>query len=763
MRARSRAFTLIELITVIAISAILLTLILIPVIQSFNLTRAAQGFADAQDRARILIDSITREISNSSGVRDNSGVRGSLGIVLPGQNGNPAELILDGVKLDIVKPAQGNPGNIRDGAFVNPDTNKADPTLKAPRGDVLLPVAPGATLVRYFVGLRRPLVQRGGAVVAGTYNNPYDGLLMARNANADNLYVLYRAEVQPRIYNSSTGRFEVNRQLFLDVDNDGEPDYDDAWFFQFRPGIDYNVNDQSLTQAGQQKANRVQAWIGRSSIVTEISRYDMVQTQFDRRTRQVIWDGNAPRVVPLISFFPTRITSEPAEGQVALRSGDEAPNIRKIGSETFRTEYGGWTSLFMRVWPSRFPNAPFDSASFSAVWPAWDRNLVPGYVVGRPGVDGNGAPLPFSLYFWDGTGSEVSSGTELFDAYAYVRARDADPTVGAPDPLFAYPFSFGVSQANARSGWLGDQALRDAFVPIVPAPREGKATASFAITEVGNGSQLPPGRDNRPSAATGPALTPGNDTGLTGSWSDAVYAPSSPTQQINRRFNKLWVEWANLVPSQGGQPVFARETTVKRFIDLRVLPNLDGSLSPLHPTSGFARARIVPGSEVVIGPDQRPGQNYGRYVRYARTTERPVGKNQYYINYVHQREPEDWAALGFNVPADIYDARTYTPNNLVSAILQPVFRAGYLELNSNFGEPLPEGYLDSGGQFVATGNILVSYRFQFTEPNDVVAVDYDSRQVIGINLTIRNYPQTTLPNPQTITVKGTATVRNFIR
>jgi hypothetical protein len=50
-----------------------------------------------------------------------------------------------------------------------------------------------------------------------------------------------------------------------------------------------------------------------------------------------------------------------------------------------------------------------------------------------------------------------------------------------------------------------------------------------------------------------------------------------------------------------------------------------------------------------------------------------------------------------------------------------------------------------------------------TESSDVFAVDYDTRQVIDVNLTIRNYPQTTLPTSQTVTLKGSATVRNFIR
>jgi hypothetical protein len=44
-----------------------------------------------------------------------------------------------------------------------------------------------------------------------------------------------------------------------------------------------------------------------------------------------------------------------------------------------------------------------------------------------------------------------------------------------------------------------------------------------------------------------------------------------------------------------------------------------------------------------------------------------------------------------------------------------------------------------------------------------VSVDYDSRQVINVLLTVRSFPQSTLPNPGTITLQATAPVRNFLR
>ena len=100
---------------------------------------------------------------------------------------------------------------------------------------------------------------------------------------------------------------------------------------------------------------------------------------------------------------------------------------------------------------------------------------------------------------------------------------------------------------------------------------------------------------------------------------------------------------------------------------------------------------------------------------------------------------------------DIYNPQSFQSGDFTWTILASQYRAGYLELNSNKNEPLPDG------------NIFVAYRFQFTEPNDVVTADYDSSEVMEIVLTIRNFPQTANPEPQAITVKGTADVRNFIR
>ena len=99
-------------------------------------------------------------------------------------------------------------------------------------------------------------------------------------------------------------------------------------------------------------------------------------------------------------------------------------------------------------------------------------------------------------------------------------------------------------------------------------------------------------------------------------------------------------------------------------------------------------------------------------------------------------------AIEVPLPADVVVERASTSAQI---------RAALIAQDEIFGEPLP------------TGNIFVSYRFQFTEPSDTFAIDYDTRQVLDINLTIRNFPQSNLPNGQSITVQGSASVRNFIR
>lgn len=663
-----RAFTLVELITVMAITAILLTIIVVPMIQSFNYVRQAQAFAEAQEKGRLVLERISREINNSAGVRDNSGVRGACDVVVPDQNGVPRAVRLNYAKLDIVKPAQS--GYADANGILNPNTGKYDPTLKSLKGQIVLPVAPGTTIVRYFIGLRDPF---------RPYTNPYDGLLMARSGLQDNLYVLYRAEVTPYIF---SGGSLVANQRFFEADANGAPILDDPAFF---------VNDGNPA-----KAARIRNWMKASTIVTELSRFDMIMPIYDKRTRAVVYEPDGrPRLLALVQFRPVRVSSEPAEGNEAVRQGEEGEGMDQYASGVFKTKLAGWANVVVRA--------------YGAGW----TNGSP-YEVARDDGLGN-----TTIYYYEpALGDDLSSGVPLFNISEYERA------VQSNSPADKYPFSLALNQTN-----LASAARRAAFMPFYLNPHSGKVVSSFGIHEVGQDAGVT--GDNLPEVEVGPSIVPDTKDGverLTGNWSDYT--------TINERFVRVWEQYPQLRPYG-----------VHRYIDLRVVPNADGTPSPLHPDPnvGFPRATIVPGSEVVTGPSQTPGPTYGTIVRYTRTTGRP-GPNQYRINYVNLPEPSDYSLLGLNNPPATYD-----PNNFESAVIQPRYKVGYIELYSEPTVPIPPG------------NITVSYRFQFTRPGDTIAVDYDSRQMIQILLTMRNFPQTSAPNPQGITLETTATVRNYLR
>ncbi|MFZ4506298.1 MAG: pilus assembly FimT family protein [Fimbriimonas sp.] len=730
---RRRAFTLIELLTVMAITGILLTLIVLPVFQSFNLTRAAQAFVDAQEKARTLTERISREISNAASVRENRGLMGSITLVVPGRDRNQVDVTLPWAKLDMIKVAEGDPARFN-GAFVNPITGKADPTQRSPRGQVQLPVTAGMTLVRYFVGLREPLAPNGSP---NTYNNPYDGLLMALNGERDNLFVLYRAELP--IYDYSTGNL-------VDEDGNGVPDFflangdgsaadlDDPAFFTILPGVDYDYVGRSYTVAGLAKARRIANWKQKAQIMTEVSRYDMVLPNYNRATRQVIYDGNRPRLLPLLQMRPSRVSAEPLRAMVSVRLGEEADGGDQTPPTTYRAKYGLWSSATIKTLPEG--------------WNPTNTSLNE-FQVGHADYDGQAAYVSgFSFFMFDPdvNDDEQTDGIELFDGNTYENESASGER---------YPFTEAILESNDDSNWLSNPRARSIFAPYRVMRSNGELRTDFGIQEVGQVPTPNPAvpttpddpnsaRANLPTVATGPALTPATDLAVVaGVFSDADYA------SINRKFNKIWNDYPQLRPE------------VHRFIDLRVAPQEDGSSGPLHPITGFAKARIVPGSEEVWGPDQLPGENFGREIRYTRTTRKP-GPNQYRINYTDQAEPTDYSLIGFANPPAIY-----SPTNFVSAVIQPRYKAGYLELNSDPNVPLAgtmQAIRATDGQLVnVNGRIRVSYRFSFASPRDIVSVDYDSRQLMSILLTIRNYPQSNIPNPQTVTLKATATVRNFIR
>jgi prepilin-type N-terminal cleavage/methylation domain-containing protein len=716
-----RAFTLVELLVVIAITSVILTLLIIPIVQSFNFTRNAQGVADGQERARRLIERITNEIANSPGVRDNAGFRGQICLVVPDMNGTNISLLADYAKLDILVPLQGDPANRgASGAYINPYTGGEDPTLEHSIGQPVFPVAPGASVVRYYISLKRPLA--GNGLDPNAYYNPHIDYL--RNGNVrwqalpgqeDNLYVIRRAEVTPMRWNANLNRFEVNTNFFED-DGTGRPIMDDPYFMtQDPPGL-----PPLAPAARQAKANRMKAWLNKSDIVTEFYRFDAIQPLINKQNRTLLSLGTTPRINTLIQFRPASVSNEPATGSSTLRLGTEMEGAASVTTDILLTKNPAWSTTVIRVYPVGYDAQDVNNNE---------------YFVTR--LDPRAGQYSHRIYKYDpdlDTDADDRNGEdnpnddiEVFDILAYEdQIRQGR----------MYPFRRGIEASHGRSGWLGNAAIRAKFMPFIPSSSQGKLTTSIPIEYMGEddptGTVLPRPDKNLPSLMTGAETTPSTDPTPAGNFYDPVYQSN-----INGHFNKVWADHPELrAPGQ-----------THRFIYLPVVPMADGTYSPLDPdpTIGWDQARIVPGSEIITGPDQNPGPTYGQPTKYTRTTGNP-GPNQYRINYVDLPEP-DYALLGYPAPPAAYD-----PQNFVSAVIQPRYKAGYIQLNSNPNVPLP-----------GTQPIFVSYRFQLNQPGVAVSVDYDTRSQIEVLLTIRNYPQSTIPTPAMITVKGSAPIRNLSR
>lgn len=761
---QNRAFSLVELLVVLFVSGILLTLVAIPLIGSFNVSRAAQAEAATIDKARVLGEQISRELRGAAGAYDNTGERGMVAVTVPGNDGSVVKQMLPSARIILLKPAQGSPDDREPGgdSYKDPGTGKFDPTLTSPKGQPIFPATPGDTVVMYFIALKDPF---------RLYNNPYQqfknstngrwdfsaaakaawsaqfqGDVLARqNSGEDNLYTLYRVEVNP--YRWEGGQRVVNTEFFTDLSRvdtgalnaaipeqaallkrvgKGGADLHDPYLMDISvPSPAYTASATYDPVAGSGgleesvKGKKMRNLLRKAQIVTDVNKLDMILPQVDRRSLQVAFDSNIPRITGLASFRPAHINGEPAAAQLAVRNGEEAANALKIGSDSFRTRFGSLSGLSLRIFPSQYPSAFDYNTQAGAVRPAWQSGTVLDVL---ENADGG-----LSLF--------ANGGTEMFNISQYLQHLSTDPT---------YAFSRSVVSLTGNE---------TNFIPVVPDVRSGTLKASFDVREFGNPADAATYQTNVPTS--GPSAT-GIETGPQALVSDPTYGASvswTSFSSPNERFAVLYNNWDTLFPL-GNAPAKDGASGPKRSFSLRLLQMFGASstLGPLHPSNGIARASIAAGSERIYGPDQSPGGNPSTIVLYQRVPNVDsvtVGPNQYKINYVDQVEP-DWATLYGFTGVD-YDPLSYNATDFLSAVLQEKYRAGYVELNSRIGEPLP------------VGNFYVTYRFQFTEPKDVVTVSYDSSKTIEAVLSIVTYGNPTTPLPTMTTVPNTAEVRNLLR
>ncbi len=179
----------------LAITSVLVSLLIVPLVQSFSITQRTQINVRSQDAARMTLEQVTREIQGAIFVYDNTGM--AMRVPIAGSPGAPSIAFdIPYARVDLVLPKMMMHCN-------DPDHDPQHPR-DYPRGDLAWPACPydgslniearpanplqpGDKIVRYFVGLKDPTKE---------YSNGFENNL-ALATDIDNTFVLYRVEFNP--------------------------------------------------------------------------------------------------------------------------------------------------------------------------------------------------------------------------------------------------------------------------------------------------------------------------------------------------------------------------------------------------------------------------------------------------------------------------------------------------------------------------------------------------------------------------------------
>ncbi len=793
-RNAARGFTLIELLVVIAVTAILLTVLFRPLISSYELTSRATTQIQSQAAARSAMQQISGLLGNAAYVFDNAGLSSpgsaatntSLNLWL--QNDLGAPIVVSSV-FSMVEyvPAARQLEQVADKQFdpvtgkriiipIDPTTGQSiyDPYAVSGQAGVALPVLPGRLLGRIFVALSDNASSADTHAI-NTAFNPYDkpntpsgkwsGMPLKPYANqfedprtvndvTDNRYTVWNAEAPIYIALDHSGKiifpdssdtsgntpdYVPNLQLFHIKDKTGAVHdvisdfmnqttraamglhvvvHDPNFFYDAQLAGDGTTKWASPGWKDLNNDGFVQVWENWRAMATNLlgngRKIDMVALDRDPNTNAVQYfdsKGTAavaptlgwPHVRPLVRFAPATVQNDAAVATSLDSNGNESPSPV---SSLFTTQFTHWANPF-RVMVYRAAN----------------------------GVN----PLTQSLldYF------------ETTDSGQIVHVQNLAQGATPPDPTTLPDVG---PMIDPTKGIFTNTATDFAFEIDNERGTINFAFPSTVLIHDANGSPL-----------------------------TAVFKPGD----VNRATDRGSKAWMALPLDDPPRRALSLET-----LDPVANPNMANiALQPLSigmsPT-WYANVAIVPGTEVVFGPDQLPGPHYGTRIQYTRVPSKsgdPIGPNQYKINYQSENDPlpapqHVELSRGFmefrpgaetsNPYPDPDDNNLLTVNSLDHAWRGGLFDAavdfkpyGLPEYKANpaFDPALPNTpanpkFLPGSGEGVPSDPVEVFYKFQTNRANDVVKVDYLTRELITVTVEARLYdPSSSRPSSTILTQK----------
>ncbi len=697
-----RGFTLLELLVVMAITAILISLIFAPIVQSFNLTSRARTQVQSQTAARDAMNLVTRALSNAVFVYDNG--QTPLNLWVQDKNGDQRYIPSLFTMIEYVAPARQLdqvPGNIP----IDPTTGEPIYGPAIPRGQsgFAVPLAPGRALGRIWIGLINNATTAHTPVVNGDQQQngmpkvPYANRFEDPANSADNRYALFRAEVTAYVPatlfnpNDTSGKFVPDTRLFH-LDSKGNIIlHDPNFFYDNSPAGDGSAK-YAIPGNTVRPVTIASNWRAVASTMMPVDKVDMITVDRDENTNAILYSKNGqssgdpdamPTVRPLATFSPAFLQNDPGVPTSLENTANESPNP-----------------------------APPTYASLETHWAQPFRVLV------YRNLNNNGDPLsqsPLDYYEYDAGDPDPTNNGKIIHWQA---------TPGsAPTQITAANGNAGPT-INATTGFWDPTTLNNVEYAFTVDPERGLVNFAFPSSVLVNDGTNPLPQRYSPAdinANLDPATSP---------------------------YAKRYLNLSDPLPSTGILAPFNGTTL-----------NSAPAVSPLNafrvPLGQLEKISIVPGSERVYGPDQRPGPNYGYRTLYTRVSANAgvIGPNEYKINY-----------------QDVPNATA------VQDQADPRVRVGYIEFDS-----LPDGDQVNSGigphslpvfkfnpntgaidQTMPADPVEVTYDFQLNRSNDVVKIDYLTRSMVNVAVEARLYDPAS-SRPQLTDMSDKIRVRNLQR